>query len=89
MHNSKEFFEYLYKRVKKENVLLVLTADHGVQPIVEQLNKQGLDIAQRYIAQDFIQDINAMVKKKYGVADIIQNFKEPQFYLNQVKLGKL
>lgn len=85
----KEFFEYLYKRVKKENVLLVLTADHGVQPIVEQLNKQGLDIAHRYIAQDFITDINALIKKKYGVADIIQNFKEPQFYLNQEKLSKL
>ncbi len=81
-------FDYIYSRVDKKDVLFVLTADHGIQPIVEQLNKQGLAIAQRYIAQDFIADINALIKKKYGASEIVQNFKEPQFYLDQEKLAQ-
>lgn len=85
----KKFIDYVYTRVDKEDVLFVLTADHGIQPIVEQLKKEGLEIAHRYVAQDFIKDMNTLIEKKYGIPSIVQNFKEPQFYLNQQKLAKI
>lgn len=79
----KTFIDYLYTLLDKKDVLLVLTADHGIQPIVEQLKKDGLKIAKRYLAQTFIKDMNTLIEKKYGIPAIVQNFKEPQFYLNQ------
>ncbi len=82
-HQLQTLINHIYSRVKKEDVLFLLTADHGVQPIAELLKDQGLDLAKRYDYRKIITDINTGIEKKYGIKNIIQQYKEPQFYLDQ------
>ena len=88
-YQLKEFMEAIYGTIPPEDVLFVFTGDHGIQPIPEILREQGLTIARRYQYPHIIEHLNTIIEKKYGVPSIIQNFKEPQFYLNQATLATL
>ncbi len=88
-HQLQEFIHAIYDCVPKEEVLFVMTGDHGAQPIPELVRDRGLTLARRYHYPNIIENINALVEKKYCIKNIIQNFKEPQFYLNQNTLDAL
>ena len=83
------FIDFVYSKVDKKDVLFVLTADHGVQPIPELLQKQGLDIARRYLQKDLQKELNDLIEKKYAIAGLVQNYSASQFYLNQSLLSTL
>lgn len=57
------FIDYVYSKVDKKDVLFVLTADHGVQPIPELLQKQGFDLARRYLQTDLQKELNDLIEK--------------------------
>ena len=88
-HQLKGFIENIYTLADEKDVLFVLTGDHGAQPIPEVLRDQGLTLARRYYYPQIIEHINKIIEKKYCVTNIIQNFKEPQFYLDQKILATL
>ena len=88
-HQLQEFIQKIYACVPEEEVLFVLTGDHGAQPIPELLRDRGLTLARRYYYPNIIKNINTLIEKKYCISNIIQNFKEPQFYLNQMTLATL
>lgn len=84
-----ELIKYIYSKVAPEDVLFVLTADHGVQPIPEVVRDRGLNIAQRHLYPDLMKGLNTFIMNKYGVESLVTNFKEPQFYLDQAKLAHM
>ncbi len=88
-HQLQEFIDTIYRKVDSHDVLFILTGDHGAQPIPEIVRDQGLSIARRYHYPNIIAHINKLIEKKYCIKNIIQNFKEPQFYLNQATLAAL
>lgn len=85
----KTFIEQLNALVPSNEILFVLTADHGVQSITELLKKEGMDLARRYYAPDLIDAMNKLISKKYGIYNFVSAFKEPQFYVNQKTLSTL
>ena len=88
-HQLQEFMTKIYSRVPEEDVLFVLTADHGAPPIPEILKDKGLTLARRLNYPTIIDHINKLIEKKCGIKNIVQNFKEPQLYLNQAVLEAL
>ncbi len=77
------------KNIKKEEVLIALTADHGVMPITPPLKEFGLDIVHNYSSKELTDNINSKINNKYNIKDIIIGHKNNQFYLNKLKLKKL
>ncbi len=83
------FIAAAQKKVGKDDVLFVLTADHGVSPIPELLQKKGYTAAGRIFPEELIIQMNTLITKKYGVDNLIYNFKNPQFYVNMQKFRAL
>jgi len=80
--NLKNFTKRLYKEIRKKDVLLVLTSDHGVAPIPELLQKEGLKSALRIDSRKLIQEINQMVICKHGIKNFVINIKPPYVFIN-------
>ncbi len=76
------FMQNVQDLVGAENVLFVLTADHGVAPIPELLQKEGFSSARRLDSVDLQSKLNDMVEKKFGIKNIVQSFKTNQIYLD-------
>ncbi len=85
----KGFMEKIYRRAPSKDVLFVLTADHGVQPVPEVLNSHGLDLARRYNDTELIHNLNSIITSRHGIDNFIIRYKEPQFYVNQRLLEAL
>ena len=61
----KELFAYLDKKVGLANVVMVLTADHGVAPNPENAKEQGLDGGRPPVA-DMLGELQAKVAEHFG-----------------------
>ncbi len=63
-------------------VLVVLTADHSVMPLVESLQKQGF--AARRVSPGSLQTagMKALVARFPGAKDLVASYLAPDFYLN-------
>lgn len=85
----KKLIDFIYSKFNQEDVLFVLTADHGVMPISQQLKKLGLDIAKRYTSKNIKNKLNCIIKEKYSINELVKHFTEPQFYLDQNKLKNI
>lgn len=70
-----------------DNVLVVLTADHGVAPLPE-VNAQRKMPGGRLTATDVSKAIEAALAKKYGDGDWIANRAESGLYLNLDLIAK-
>ncbi len=80
------FMQYVQDRVGADNVLFVLTGDHGVAPIPEILQRRGFASAKRLNSTELTEEMNKIVEDKFGIKKIIQSFKANQFYLdNNIK----
>lgn len=80
------FVERLYGAKKS---LFVFTADHGISPIPEILNKQGLKAAERIDGKLLLEKVNSEVEKEFGYRNIVQHFEAPQLYLDRKVLDRL
>ena len=63
------FFEQLFVRYGGSNVLIVLTADHGVTPFPERSRALGRSGAVRVTPDSLIQSVNAALDARAGGAD--------------------
>src|SRR5438045_1333946 len=63
------FFEQLFVRYGGGNVLIVLTADHGVTPFPERSRALGRSGAVRVTPDSLIQSVNAALDARAGRAD--------------------
>ncbi|MGB9773337.1 MAG: alkaline phosphatase family protein [Bacteroidota bacterium] len=83
------FFQYLDKKFGKGEVLLVLTADHGVAPNPEYASSHGLD-AERLARKSFEENVVARVKEILDIGEnVIQVFSNESVYLNYDLIHKL
>ncbi len=66
------FLEQLFVRYGRTNVLVVLTADHGVTPFPERSRTMGHPGAVRVIPDTIIQGVNAVLDQRAGGGDWFQ-----------------
>ena len=66
------FLEQLFVRYGRNNVLVVLTADHGVTPYPERARALGHAGAVRVIPDTIIQSVNAALDQRVAGADWLQ-----------------
>jgi len=78
-----DFMEYVQKSVGKENVLFVLTADHGTIQIPEQINRSPVPLGHRIYTKTLIEQMNHLIEQKYGISDAIIGYQAPGFYINK------
>lgn len=76
-----KLFQFLDSKVGMQNVLVILTADHGVSPVpeVNQARKMPGGRMPARIVRDTVQ---AELTKKYGAGDWISSPSEHSLYLN-------
>src|SRR5213594_1859282 len=63
------FLEQLFVRYGPENVLVVLTADHGVTPFPERSRRDGRRDATRAFADTLVEAVNASLDARVGGED--------------------
>lgn len=73
-------------RVAQEDVLYVLTADHGVSPIVEARIARGLE-AGRIPVESVIQTVDRALDREFGAADWIDGV-QPDIYLDRAAVER-
>jgi predicted AlkP superfamily pyrophosphatase or phosphodiesterase len=66
------FLEQLFVRYGRNNVLVVLTADHGVTPFPERSRTMGHPGAVRVIPDTIIRSVNAALDQRAGGGDWVQ-----------------
>ncbi|WP_432383686.1 alkaline phosphatase family protein [Duganella sp. P38] len=76
-----EFFTYLDKRVGMDNVLVVLTADHGFPNTPEFARTQHFD-AQRLDGDKLMAALDKHLQEKFGVAKLVQAWSLPNIHLD-------
>lgn len=84
-HILGQFIQRVYSRVGRDNTLIVLTADHGVVPIVEQVKEQGITFARRLQIKDLKDAMNDLVKQKYDIEGLVADYFRPQWYFDTKK----
>ncbi len=82
------FYIKMIRKFGKKNVLFVITADHGIEPLVELMKKKRID-AHRINPNELISDMNKYIFNKYKIRDLVWKFKTSQFYLHKRKLNFL
>lgn len=81
-----KFLASLDKTVGRDGVLIVLSADHGVDDIPEERHALGHD-ADRIRPEQIRQRANAALKNALGVSeDLVQAFVPPGFYLDATRI---
>jgi arylsulfatase A-like enzyme len=76
-----DFFNYLDKRIGMDNVLVVLTADHGFPNTPEFAQTQHYD-AQRIDGDKLMGALDKHLEAKFGVAKLVQAWSLPNIHLD-------
>lgn len=84
-----KFIKYLKNIVNEKDMLIVLTADHGICPIPEIMNKRGLTQARRIMAPDLIDRMNKKIKENFGIEKIVTAYEPTHFRLNNKILSSM
>ncbi len=85
----KQFMNRIEKYVDKNNVLYVLTADHGIEPIPEILAQKGIP-ARRIPLTDWIGELNKLISDELSISALIHpKFYPPYLYFNHIVFEQL
>lgn len=85
----KKFITNVQAMTGEENVLFVLTADHGVAPIPELMNRKGLENAHRILHKDILKSLNDSVFKQFEISNVVSAIKSNHIYLNKKSIAEL
>ena len=69
------------RRAGPDRTMVILTADHGVLPLVEWLQKQGIE-ARRLTATALEQAVGQALRARYQAGDLIALYDAPHFTLD-------
>jgi predicted AlkP superfamily pyrophosphatase or phosphodiesterase len=78
-----DFFQFLDRKIGREHLLIVLTADHGMAPTPEYSQWAGLG-GTRIKEQQVRQIIEQALQRRFGEGKYVADFVNQQFYLNDV-----
>ena len=81
------FFGYLDKRIGMDNVVVVLTADHGFANTPEFSRARHLD-AQRLDGKKMVAALDAHLAATFGVAKLVAAASLPNVHLDQAMMAK-
>lgn len=81
------FFAYLDQRVGMENIVVVLTADHGFPNVPEFSQSQHVD-AQRIDGDKLIASLNQHLFEKYSADKLVVAASMPNIYLDDALIDK-
>ncbi|MYM96598.1 alkaline phosphatase family protein [Duganella vulcania] len=82
-----DFFNYLDKRVGMDNVLVVLTADHGFPNTPEFSRTQHID-AQRIDGDKLMAALDKHLSDKFGGAKLLSAWSLPNIHLDYAQIDK-
>jgi len=82
------FFKFLDKNVDLDRVLIVLTGDHGVAPLPEVPNEDGVNERARREATQMVKEAEALLQQQYGPGPWIEREYDGNVYLNQETIRK-
>lgn len=88
-YQIKRFVDCVNARTRKRNVLWVVTSDHGICPIPEQVQQEGYPNACRLMGPDIIKQLNAYIQTTCNVSNIGMYFNGTQLYVNEPLLKSL
>lgn len=77
--------KYAEETLGKENVLVFLTADHGICSNPEYLKTQGVD-AGTFFHKAVCDSVNAFLRREYGKDSLAMYFLNQQVFLNRGKI---
>lgn len=84
------FMNYVKRKVAPNSTLFALTADHGSTPIVEFLQEEGINTAQRVNSVEMAQKVNHVIAKTFNLQkNCIFSIQPPQVYCNEPYLATL
>jgi len=90
-HLDKQIQRFIRKTLRvigKHELIFALTADHGIMPIPELLDKEGFTTAQRIDRVEFIKNINDELKQNHSCNDIVTSYKGQELVLNTSEMDK-
>jgi len=76
------FLNTIFEHVDKQELLVALTSDHGVHPIMQLVKKQGLDFARKVNSSRLRAALNKYIEQKFGYKNSIEHIKIPYCYCN-------
>ena len=91
-HLDKQLQKFIRKTLKvvgKHQVLLALSADHGIMPIPEILHEKGLTQAQRINEKDFIASINETIEKSHNISGLVTSYTNQELNINPSAFANL
>lgn len=68
--------------VGSENVLSILTSDHGVPPIPEEAYAMGLTNSIRLDGKKLLAEINQCIEEEFGIPHAVHDMKNSSFYFS-------
>jgi predicted AlkP superfamily pyrophosphatase or phosphodiesterase len=80
-------FDAIDKHVGLANTIVILSADHGVMPLVEVLQSRGID-AKRVNPSVLEKPVIDALKTQFSNADGLYEFSQPSFYLKKDQIKK-
>jgi predicted AlkP superfamily pyrophosphatase or phosphodiesterase len=82
-----KFFRYLDQRVGMDNVLVVLTADHGFANTAEFSQGRRLD-ARRIDPKPLLAGLDAALGARFGQTGLVKNSNPPEVYLDYAAIER-
>ena len=82
-----KFFSYLDRRVGKDNVLMVLTADHGFANTAEFSQGRHLD-ARRIDPKPLLAGLDKALGERFGITGLVKNSNPPEVYLDYAAIER-
>lgn len=84
-YQIQQFMNKLNSLMRPEDILYVLTADHGVSPIPELLEQEGYPNALRINYADLVPSLNEAIHHKFGIDNLIDHCLSAQLYIKEKK----
>lgn len=83
------FITKVQRMVGSDKVLFALSADHGVSPVIQLMQKKGYQDARLIMRDKLISEMNAYIFQKHGIEKLIYAFYSPQFFVDMPIFKKL
>lgn len=76
-----EFFDFLDGEIGLEHVLIVLSADHGMAEMPEEMEERGMQVS-RETTDTLKEALNTFAHDRYGKEELVSQVFRPYVYLN-------
>lgn len=80
-----DFLDYLQKKIGLPHVVIFITADHGAAPTIQHSQRMGYGVHTMKV-KDMRDKVNAALKEKFGGENLIAEFVNQWFYLNNEEI---